>query len=262
MSNLSQDSPSKIMEDLAKQAQTLETTIHHRKSELATIKQEIVTAKQQSDLKVRKIRADSEALVDRLTEQTRIKLDKLQVSINEKDFELAAGIKQHEEAQNLLKPLLERNENLIKENKSLTDKNNKLEKVIEEQETLLYSLKDERLTIASEISVLKEDKETLVSTVNVLKADHHLIEEDIRVLKSEFESTKSKNEEQIAVLTARKAQILTDIEVEQKKIENALHDIATRHKILEDRDQNIRIREAKVETGENSIMRNSELLNL
>lgn len=201
-------------------------------------------------------------MVDRITEETRLKLDKLQISINEKDFELAAGIKQHEEAQDLLKPLLEHNEALLGENKSLTDKNNKLEKVIEEQNTLLYSLKDERLTIASEISTLKEDKNVLTNTRDALKVDYHLLEENIKILKCEFESTKSKNEEQIAILTARKAQILTDIEVEQKKIENALHDIATRHKILEDRDQNLRIREAKVENGENSIMRNSELLNL
>lgn len=126
---------------------------------------------------------------------------------------------------------------------------------------------------------IKESKalyETLSSQISKSQNEKSRLEDDIKYIKKqELQSADLKKEavaiydaeiaekkKELSLLDVTKNDILLQVEEIKKEVQFDRSDIATRQKLLEERDLNLRAREAKAAEKEGNILRNSDLLNL
>ena len=137
-----------------------------------------------------------------------------------------------------------------------------LEDALTADKVTISALMDDKLQLELAISRLEETKSAEEVAVDELKTTKQGLEQRIITLEADYDAKSAEKESQQALLDAK---LLTSRqELEQHQQEDAIvrDSLATWKKQLETRDQNLRIREHKVEEGEAKLINNSNLLNL
>lgn len=134
--------------------------------------------------------------------------------------------------------------------------------------------KNERLAkennqIVLQIDSLNSDAAALSQTNNVLQQDiaqsealKMRLDEDIQTLESDYEQEKATKEVSISKLDVKLLDKSQELDLIQDKERLIRTDLASWQRSLEEKDKNLRLREVKVEEGENKIVTNANLLNL
>lgn len=143
-----------------------------------------------------------------------------------------------------------------------------------ETTTKTHSIEHEQLKIDNES--LKANNDSLNASLVILDAEIHgrnetitsldtkisRLEAKITELTAKYDAEKAKKDKGLALLGVKLFEITQQIENRQTEEELVRKDLANWQSRLEERDKNLRIRESKVEQGENKMLRNSDLLNL
>lgn len=150
--------------------------------------------------------------------------------------------------------------------KSVADQLNQLIKDVEssysELEKSNLLLIEEQHKIEAHISRLTEEKASISAVykqeVDGLKLQASTLQADIAT----FDAKKQGLLKDVDELIKKKTSLSMDVSQEQTKMKLEREALASRTRELDEREQNLRIRESKVELGESKIMRNSNLLKL
>lgn len=188
-------------------------------------------------------------------QQHQLVLDNLKTRISELTTKQSALLKQAKASVNVLK---------------LTDAD--LENAQKELEVVKVAIQDGKV----QIELLTEQQITLELSISEKTTEENRLKSAILVLQDSFKewnaltddleekynnATVSK-EAEIKLLDAKLLAGRQEIEQYQQEMQTTRISLAERQKQLDERDLNLRIREAKVEQGEDKIIRNSNLLNL
>jgi chromosome segregation ATPase len=211
------------------------------------------------------IETSKEAIADS-TKESKKKLADLHKKIEDGN---ADYLKQHQEQENNLsklsvdieelerakKVLFQTNSDLSHENielKSLVKINKEeLSDITSDKETTLKDIVGLRETQTSIKGEISEDNETLkLQKTNLIN-----LKEDIKQLEESWQTD-------LKTLEGKKQKLLQDIMSNQDQNNKVMENLANWSKKLEDKDENLRIREAQVNEKEKSIARNYNLLNL
>lgn len=111
-------------------------------------------------------------------------------------------------------------------------------------------------------SEISEEITTLEQRLDVQKADVAYYQTHYEASKKQHDEEESKTKQNLQLSENKILENTQLFEQQTREIELTRSELASWHKALEERDQNLRIREQKVEQGENKIIRNSNLLNL
>lgn len=116
--------------------------------------------------------------------------------------------------------------------------------------------------LTGEYNRMNDDKYSLKSSVLELTGQESLLRSKIERLSGEYESRTAQLEKELAELDNKvknSQQKLIDINRQEEIIRG---DLATRQMRLDEQDKNLRIREMKVQSAENQIRANANLLDL
>lgn len=105
---------------------------------------------------------------------------------------------------------------------------------------------------------LKDLEESIIKT----EERKTQVEFELSTLESDYEVKKTEKELKITQLDSRIVELATTLDERRKEELITRSDLAIMSKALEERDRNLRIREEKVNQGENKLVQNSSLLNL
>lgn len=262
MSNSQESSIKKLLQQTMKELEVLETTLHHRKSELATINQNLLSAKQLNKIEIERIEAETRYLINKKSKETKVILNDLDKQIKEAKINLYTINDRRDQAEKDSLPIIKTIEDSNMRVKELEAIESNLLNEIDKEAKRLEDIKAEAGVISQGILKSVEEQELRTSVISQLKLEEHTLESNIIKLTADFEAKKVKLNDELVKLEAKKRQMIIDEEEYNKRITEELHDIAIRHRLLDDRDANLRRREAKVSEKEGTIIRNSELLNL
>lgn len=169
------------------------------------------------------------------------KIESLQNEINTAKYDLdKIFVDIDESKQSLLE--VEKQKTSVLE--SIQPLKNKLDQINRDIETSSNTLTDIKVEIEQEESTLSQ------------------LKYDIKNLNLQYESDKNEKENIISDLNAKLLNITQSIEEKTQEFDKQRTDLAQWQSMLEQRDKNLRLRELKVEEGENKIVQNHNLLNL
>lgn len=179
---------------------------------------------------------------------------------------------------------------LISESKiiqdTINDVKSQLNDIEHEKSVLTVSnneLRNENRNLQSEITVAKNDietysehKQTLTKEIATLSVSKEQLDTDMIVLEGRFEGktaeinqleqdyTRKTDEynNQLSILESQKQDIMQEIIDNRAQQDGVRDNLSKWSKTLDEKDKNLRIREAKVDQKEKSIIRNYNLLNL
>lgn len=133
----------------------------------------------------------------------------------------------------------------------ITDKENTVAKT----ETTIDDLKAQKTTLQDDITDLTDQLKTLTTKVTLQTT---ILDQ----LKQKTIQVEAQHQQELDALINKKESTISETKDIKKQIELERGDIATRTKAVDAREINIRVREYKVNEGEESIKRNANLLQL
>lgn len=133
-----------------------------------------------------------------------------------------------------------------------------LQRLRDETEVLVT----ERLTLERSLSELQVQKSALVSSMEKNMDALQSTEKQLAHTEASYASEKGEKAEKIYLLDVKILENTQIIERQQQEEIATRMSLATWQKTLDERDQNLRIREQKVNDGEQKLVRNSTLLDL
>jgi chromosome segregation ATPase len=137
-----------------------------------------------------------------------------------------------------------------------------IEKAIDEAKALVETLATDKTELERQNSVLAEQKTAKEAEISRLTETEANLLVRVGELDDEYAGKIAEKEQSLELLNAKvldQANNLDKMHQEEQIIRN---DLAAWQKRLEAKDQNLRIREAKVEGGEEKLIQNSNLLSL
>lgn len=121
---------------------------------------------------------------------------------------------------------------------------------------------EQKQALNQEISELQNSRLSLLKEQTALEAQIQGKKADLNDLSEEFTAKKTEFEGEISLLEAKKQKISQEIIDNKAKDEAVRENLSNWSKTLDEKDKNLRIREAKVAEKEKAIVRNYNLLNL
>lgn len=228
----------------------------------------VVLQKQRSQLTT-----EIQSETDKLLEERKKVLQEASSEIEKKIIEAELELTSFEELIALAKVTFTE---VTKENKSLYSTNEKLNNELAAQRIELSKLKESVITsvadlrsaetsrnaIENSISHLTEDKTTLENLIKDQKNTLETLEKSIPNLEEELKIKQSEIKEKLTLLEQEFIQKTQDLDQLGKNEQTVRENLAQRDVLLQERDKNLRIREMKVEEGENKLLANANLLQL
>ncbi len=167
-------------------------------------------------------------------------------------------------------------EQLKKDSHNLIDTQNVLEMDVQEQKTILDTTLNERKEVEQFNKELISHKQQLIKDIGVMDDKKTVLKQEIEALNiqksdisskilgidNEYRDKIAEKEQLLKQLDAKLLDVTTSIRQFKEEEATARTQLATWRKTLEEKDQNLRLREQKVEQGENKLINNSNLLNL
>lgn len=145
---------------------------------------------------------------------------------------------------------------------SITEKHQALKKEVANLQQELANFNIEKDSVAINISALREEANDLKDQTTAKADKLEDIAIEISKLEEEFDSKKlqmTKDLELLQAKTNKQAQQLVESQANESKMRESL---AYRQRELDERDKNLRIREARAEQSEAKIAQNANLLNI
>jgi chromosome segregation ATPase len=132
----------------------------------------------------------------------------------------------------------------------------------EQADAALERTKSEQTTAELAVAKLSTEETRLLESINSEQEQLTSLEQQLVDATTAFDTAKTDREENLRQLDAKLLAVTTDIEQKTEEEEITRRSLAEWQSRLEARDQNLRLREARVAEGETKIVRNSTLLNL
>jgi chromosome segregation ATPase len=151
---------------------------------------------------------------------------------------------------------------LFRTNASLQEENRVLTSELEINKETIEHLKRTKEELSSAIADLHIQDEQAADHLVELRHQEQELSNKIADLTTAFTTTESEYKDKIEDLKLKKHVLEQEIIQEQTKQEKEREELAVWEKSLQEQDKNIRIREAKIDAQEKSIVRNYNLLNL
>lgn len=126
----------------------------------------------------------------------------------------------------------------------------------------IMPLVDQKAALEVSISGLAGQESELKKSIGTLKIAHKDWQRRTANIESNYIAKVADKEAALKILDTKLLTVTQTLEERQHAEESTRDDLAKRQRILDERDRNLRIREAKVEQGENKLIQNSNLLNL
>lgn len=124
------------------------------------------------------------------------------------------------------------------------------------------SLSQQKQLVGEELSNLKDTQAKLMQEQTALESQIQGKKADLSGLSEEFTTKQAEFEQELSILEAKKQKISQEIIDNKAKDEVVRENLSNWSKTLDEKDKNLRIREAKVAEKEKAIVRNYNLLNL
>jgi chromosome segregation ATPase len=144
----------------------------------------------------------------------------------------------------------------------LTVEKETCDKALELSKDELDKLEAQKSTVTTNISVLNDEKVKLFDKIDELSKELQNKETQFEDAMSSYRDESQKLEDELKVLEQKKIKMVSDMEENARTDEQSRNALALRQRLLDDREENLRIRETKVSQQEESISRNNTLLNL
>ena len=262
MNNLSPDSIENQVQKLEQRAKRAEQTLFSKNAEVQAAQSKLDNLHVAIDKETKRLLAEQE-------QQIAIARKSLEESIGQQKYVLTEVVQTVADMQREKRSL---EDDLQKAHNALTTcqdecatiqkRKTELEDALTADKVTISALMNDKLQLELAISRLEETKSAEEVAVDELKTTKQGLEQRIITLEADYDAKSAEKESQQALLDAK---LLTSRqELEQHQQEDAIvrDSLATWKKQLETRDQNLRIREHKVEEGEAKLINNSNLLNL
>lgn len=261
MSQNSQDLVKQLQQKVV-EAEQAETRLQIAQSELAVVNQER-----------NKLQSDIASETDRLLKQQRSEIKQaLSYLKSEKSAlvdEVAVLNDERLRLTNGITLLSSSRVSLTTEVEQLTREKGVVSTDIETLAKLLAATKDEHVKTAqliddanSHLASLEEDRHNLINEVEDLHIQHEEIVSAIKAAQDDLTNVSAEKERLFSAAEVKLANIHEEIKVEVAQIEAQRNDLAIRKVALDDRDKNLRIREQKAASRETAIKQNAALLEL
>ncbi len=117
-------------------------------------------------------------------------------------------------------------------------------------------------TLAAEVQRLESTERGLKDSIKELTDKKSCLYSDVERMEHEFGPKIEEKEAYIAELDGKIVSAIRELETLQKEEQRIREDLAVREKALEDRDQNLRLREAKADIADQRILANANLMKL
>lgn len=124
------------------------------------------------------------------------------------------------------------------------------------------TLEDQENTLLTHIDSLTITRITLEDEIDALRIAESGLNERILALKLKDESILADKKRQVKLLEAQALELAQIIELRSQEESKTRETLAIWKKTLDKKDENLRIREQKVQMSESKIIQNSNLLNL
>lgn len=251
-----------LMSKMLKEAKIAQTKLDHANSQLK------ITQQKQLNLEA-EIEKQTQKLLQKQREELGSELDGyiediaiLKSTIRDLKVKVSELTTTHKVADEQYNELIDNSANATLELISINSKIDTRKRAFADLKAEIMTAKIDREALIQEIGGKEIDRDELNYKITNLKGIISDLEDDRTKLTSDYKADKANKESEIAKLSLKldgmKHSAIEQIdtsEIQRKKL-------ATWERSLEERDKNIRLRERKVEQGEESILRNSDYLNL
>lgn len=149
-------------------------------------------------------------------------------------------------------------DSLTKSRKSIVDDQEQL-RIIKKEISELENVKSD---LKKTNSLLFSEELRLEDTIKEKKTVITELRQQIAMVTTELAEQETDKEKKLGLLNAKLLAVTTQIKQHIEEDMMIRRSLANWQKQLEERDQNLRMREAKVEQGEDKIVRNANLMNL
>lgn len=105
-------------------------------------------------------------------------------------------------------------------------------------------------------------KVSLETEIEEIERKKKQAQRDFKKFDADYEDKRAEKEKKLQILDAKILERSVQIDQDKKSEDTIRSQFARERKALDDRDKNLRLREMKVEMGENKLIQNSDLLNL
>lgn len=151
---------------------------------------------------------------------------------------------------------------LIQTNTDLTQENRELSSTITVNKKEVKSLEEDETALKESINTLTDDKKDLEETVKGLNDVIERKTTEFETLKDDFDTKKEQFDKDISMLEVKKKDLSQEILNNRAEDDKVRDNLALWEGKLNDREKNLRIREAQATEKENRIIRNHDLLNM
>lgn len=214
-----------------------------------------------------------EAETNKLLAERYIKLEeaesKLQFvikTIKTEENLLSAEKKEHEklisDRENEINELSAEKDALQHINKDLLDKNDTILASIDQYTQKISVLEHRKQDMESEVTLISDRKIQITSELGDLESQIEQKRKKMNNDTTRYDDFIQSKEKQLDILNAKLLDSAQKVDLNQKYEETTRRQLATWQKALDERDVNLRIRESKIEMGEDKLIQNSNLMNL
>lgn len=146
--------------------------------------------------------------------------------------------------------------------KSAEDKLTTLQSEANYLERNKSTLEEQETAILAHISQLESSRIELTDEIEALKLSESNLVDRVSNLETQYEAVLADKKHSVEVLDARALQLSQAMELRVTEDTKTRESLAIWKKTLDKKDENLRIREHKIQMGESKIIQNSNLLNL
>ncbi len=240
----------------------MEQTIQHRNAELLAVQKKLDKLDSLYKSRTEELLEQQQVTLTQFNESSEAVIETKKTEIIELEEALNDLIAQNDKLQSVINNSTDELEIIQQE---VSDNQNQLERQQEahtEISNQVYSLNSTKNTIELEISNLEDKRVELQKLVKLIEERIPTIKTKLEALESEFSQKEAEKQTALNNLDSKLLELTQAIEQNQDEVQRTRNELAIWQKKLEEQDENLRIREAKVSLGENKLIRNSQLLNL
>lgn len=176
--------------------------------------------------------------------------------------EIASLVLLREDLENKIKELHISLENIENSIQILTDRIPDLNREADEIGKTIISLNTDKLAAEQRVNILSDEEIRLETSILVLQDAFKDWQQKLDGAQIEYATKIANKEEILKNLNANLLKITQELD-EKQRIESSIRDeLAVTHRLQDERDKNLRVREAKIEQGESKLIQNANLMNL
>jgi chromosome segregation ATPase len=250
------------LDQLLKQAAIAEQTVQHRNAELLVVQEKINQLQTKFDVETTRLLADQTEILLKVREpiEKEIQASKDELVVLRQDIALLV------QERDLLDKYINVNQvDLHKSRETVTALNNTAQEVkseVDRTNQIIVNLNADKTATELRISELSSEENRLKTSIATCQDTFVEWQQRIDNAEADYTARTADKEATVKLLDAKILKVTQELE-ERQRIEASTRDeLAKMQRTLSERDQNLRIREAKVEQGETKLVQNANLMSL